>query len=429
MDHHWMYKYFGMQTLVDLSNSPMCEDKCTSLYKRFVEQYDKKLNPGLSDKVMNTLENMIAKFQTLNPPQEDAKKLKLFSTFALSLVKCAREDPATCPYEPKILKGFIEAIHFLSMGHHKHMSKQWGKGMMMLKGMKNKRGKNNKKQGNKGKKIRTSRQAWKDSTEEYEWYEDGAAKNWGGNKGKGKNGGKKGSHHSGDGEYEYEWEEEWSQGGGGKKGSKGGKKGKSGNKGSHHSGDGEYEYEWNEEWSKGGGGNKGSKGGKKGKSGNKGSQHSGDGEYEYEWNEEWSQGGGGKKGGKGGKGKGGHGKGSKSCCQAIDLIMETDFGFGGNQGLYKYNGTINGRGYWIMENKNTAKWGKKAMWYKDGYWHIGGEDLLGGKDSWSISSLMNENSKCPTDEDLEWEYLKQNEWKPTSDMYFHCIGIYNSVCV
>ena len=80
----------------------MCEDKCTSLYKRFVEQYDKKLNPGLSDKVMNTLENMIAKFQTLNPPQEDAKKLKLFSTFALSLVKCAREDPATCPYEPKI---------------------------------------------------------------------------------------------------------------------------------------------------------------------------------------------------------------------------------------------------------------------------------------------------------------------------------------
>merc|ERR550532_2936189 len=94
---------------------------------------------------------------------------------------------------------------------------------------------------------------------------------------------------------------------------------------------------------------------KKGKSGNKGSQHSGDGEYEYEWNEEWSQGGGGKKGGKGGKGKGGHGKGSKSCCQAIDLIMETDFGFGGNQGLYKYNGTINDRGYWIMENKNTAK--------------------------------------------------------------------------
>ena len=101
-DYDQIQKFIGMQRLVDLSSNEVCEDRCTNLYNRFVDQYGPN-NQGLSSKMMGTLENFLLKLQNLKGGGEQAKKIQLMSTFALSLLKCAKEDPETCPYQDKIL--------------------------------------------------------------------------------------------------------------------------------------------------------------------------------------------------------------------------------------------------------------------------------------------------------------------------------------
>ena len=87
------------------------------------------------------------------------------------------------------------------------------------------------------------------------------------------------------------------------------------------------------------------------------------------------------------------------------------------EGIYSYNGTINGRDYWIKVG------GGRAIWYYPQFkdWAIGEEKKLGSNFR-SITSYS--ESTCPNNSKNGWKYY-DNGWISTNDVQLNCIGNHN----
>ena len=90
------------------------------------------------------------------------------------------------------------------------------------------------------------------------------------------------------------------------------------------------------------------------------------------------------------------------------------------EGIYNYNGTINGRDYWVKVG------GGRAIWYYPQFkdWAIGEEKKLGSNFR-SITSISDSESTCPNNSKNDWNYWN-NGWISTNDIQLNCIGNHTS---
>ena len=110
---------------------------------------------------------------------------------------------------------------------------------------------------------------------------------------------------------------------------------------------------------------------------------------------------------------------SIACCPTISIVLGSDVK---NiqveyEGLYSYNGTINGRDYWVKFE------GGSAIWYIPDFkdWAIGEEMDLGSK-TCSAQTSSDLESTCPKNAKNDWNYLDDDKWMSTNDVQLNCIG-------
>ena len=121
------------------------------------------------------------------------------------------------------------------------------------------------------------------------------------------------------------------------------------------------------------------------------------------------------------------GKDSIACCPIINIALNKDVNTNKSiqdvkyisdkisvSGSFFYNGTINGRDYWLKFG------GELAIWYSPNqYWKIGNKKDIGTTWSYIASSWRDYSSACPKESKNYWSYYNDN-WISTNVLQLSC---------
>ena len=111
---------------------------------------------------------------------------------------------------------------------------------------------------------------------------------------------------------------------------------------------------------------------------------------------------------------------SLACCPTIDVVIGDDVRniLGGeSEGVYSYNGTFNGRDYWVKVGKDTVLWYVPQL----AGWVISPKT---NNTQWSNGAIyLNYDSICPKNSKNYWAF-HGNTWISTIDVQLNCIGNY-----
>merc|ERR1712223_1815979 len=100
--HEHIKKLKGMQRVMDLHQTPQCQDSCTKLYNKRKQEFDSK--PKLWNNLIKSLKQILEKFDTTE------SNINHLASLARSALLCIEEDPETCPFKNEMIKQFLHAI-------------------------------------------------------------------------------------------------------------------------------------------------------------------------------------------------------------------------------------------------------------------------------------------------------------------------------
>ena len=108
-----------------------------------------------------------------------------------------------------------------------------------------------------------------------------------------------------------------------------------------------------------------------------------------------------------------------ACCPTINISLSGDVKNrqGSLEGVYTYNGIINGRDYWVKVG------GGMAIHYYPGFkeWTIG---ISNSESIFRSFVQSSSNSTCPNNAENNWTYYYVDDWISTSEIHLNCIGNY-----
>ena len=115
------------------------------------------------------------------------------------------------------------------------------------------------------------------------------------------------------------------------------------------------------------------------------------------------------------------------CCSPLNLTLGHDFENtiqNDYEGIYTFDGFINGMDYWIHDGGEYAIW----FWYSasgEYYWLIGPKSSLGLNTGGMYATLDHLKKKCPNNEGWvwSWKYTNSYAWVATDDVLFECYWI------
>ena len=113
------------------------------------------------------------------------------------------------------------------------------------------------------------------------------------------------------------------------------------------------------------------------------------------------------------------------CCSPLNLTLGHDFKNtiqNDYEGIYTFDGFINGMDYWIHDGGEYAIW----FWYSapgEYYWLIGPKSSLGLNTGGMYATLDHLKKKCPNNEGWvwSWKYTNSYAWVATDDVYLKCM--------
>ena len=116
--HEYIKKLKGMQRVLDLHETPQCQDKCTSMYIKEKQEFD--AIPKLSYRLISTLKLLLDKFDTAD------SNVYYMSSLVRSVLTCIQEDPKTCPFKNELVENFVHLVKKAMVGkpHWKKASRQ-----------------------------------------------------------------------------------------------------------------------------------------------------------------------------------------------------------------------------------------------------------------------------------------------------------------
>ena len=100
--HEYIKKLKGMQRVLDLHETPQCQDKCTSMYIKEKQEFD--AIPKLSNRLISTLKLLLDKFDTAD------SNVYYMSSLVRSVLTCIEEDPKTCPFKNDLVENFVHLV-------------------------------------------------------------------------------------------------------------------------------------------------------------------------------------------------------------------------------------------------------------------------------------------------------------------------------
>jgi hypothetical protein len=98
----YIKKLKGMQRVLDLHETPQCQDKCTSMYNKEKQRFDSI--PKLSGRLISTLKQILDRFDTAD------SNVYYMSSLVRSVLTCIEEDPQTCPFKNELVEKFIHLV-------------------------------------------------------------------------------------------------------------------------------------------------------------------------------------------------------------------------------------------------------------------------------------------------------------------------------